>query len=287
MLTRFFSLDEPYREIDENDLRAHLDVSRDLRRVLYKPIKWLSSPSRFNNMNFEIVSFSKTEFSEVTFVGCTFTDCLFIGSKFVKTEFHRCKFVNCNFYKASFDGCYIDPRAFTFNKLYRAIASNVIVETYQRLYDNSSKAGQVDFARYADFEFRRWKRWQLRYDFRSGKMKRLEYVSRYATNFAYEWLAGYGYRPFRFVLWTLVLFSGVACCNRVLLSGSLVHQGVPIGEMTLSTAIFYTYSIMTVLGFSTIVPASGLAQVLTVAEALLGVGWLGIFTSLLVKRFIK
>jgi hypothetical protein len=273
--------------MNEDDVRTHLGVSRDLRRALYKPNKWLSTPRRHNHIHFDTISFSKTEFSEVTFVGCTFTDCLFIGSKFVRTEFHRCRFINCNFYKASFDTCYVDPRTFTFNKTYRASASNVVVETYQRLYDNSLKAGQIDFARYADFEFRRWKRWQLRYDFRNGKMKRLEYASRYVANFTYELLAGYGYKPSRFVLATLALFTLVACFNRVFLSGVLVHQGVTIGEMTWPDAVFYTYSIMTVLGFSTIVPASGLAQVLTVSEALIGVGWLGIFTSLLVKRFIR
>jgi len=86
---------------------------------------------------------------------------------------------------------------------------------------------------------------------------------------------------------TVLMFTIVSFINMNVLPGALKHDGVVVDHMTLSDSIFYTYSMMIALGFSTIVPETGFAKILTVFETLVGIGWLGIFTSLLVKRFIK
>jgi hypothetical protein len=44
---------------------------------------------------------------------------------------------------------------------------------------------------------------------------------------------------------------------------------------------------MTALGFSYITPATTLGKLTSVGEALIGIGWLGVFTSVLVKRFLR
>jgi hypothetical protein len=98
---------------------------------------------------------------------------------------------------------------------------------------------------------------------------------------------GFGYRPWRFIVTTVIVFTVFSFVNMTLLPGALRQDGDVIKEIALSDAIFYTYSMLTALGFSTIVPITGFAKILAVAEALLGIGWLGLFTSLLVKRFIR
>lgn len=287
MLSNFFRLNAPFEKMAENDIQEHLKVSRDLRSALYEPDQWLSDPKRLKGIFFSNVSLSKTEFSEVTFTECHFEDCLFIGAKFIHVEFHRCNFVNCNFYKASFDGCYIDPRSLSFDKKYHKSAANLGVDIYQGLYDNSVRSGQVDFARFADFEFRRWKRWQLAFDRKIGKIDGWDRWTKYAASLLYECVAGFGYKPLRFVLTTILLFTAVSCFNKYALSSALLVDGAKLTHLGWSDAVFYTYSTMTVLGFSTILPATSAAKLLAVTEALMGVGWLGIFTALLVKRFVR
>lgn len=287
MLSDFFKLNPPFEVFDELKLVNHFKTSHDLRSVLYQPDTWPRKPKQFKQMSFSNVSFSKTTFSEITFTECSFEDCLFIGAHFAKTDFHRCEFINCNFYKANFDTCYIDPGTIVFDKRYRRIAANVGVDTYQQLFENSSKARQTDFARIADFEFRRWKRWQLRFDQKAGKISRLDRVLKTGQSVLYEWSAGFGYKPWRFVIATILVFTAVSVLNMNTLPGALQHDGRIIGHLTLADSIFYTYSMMTVLGFSTITPETNFAKLLAVSEALVGIGWLGIFTSLLVKRFIK
>jgi hypothetical protein len=287
MLSDFFKLDEPFVVFDEIKLADHFKTSHDLRSVLYQPDEWLNQQKRVKSFSFTNVSFSKTKFSGVTFTECRFEDCLFIGSTFSNVEFHRCKFINCNLFKTTFDNCYIDPVIIYFDKKYRRFAANIGVHIYQQLYENSSKTRQSDFAMKADFEFRRWKRWQLRYDQKVGKINRFDRALKWSSSLAYEWLAGFGYKPWRFVIATVLVFTTVSLLNMNVLPGALTHDGTTVGNMTLPDAIFYTYSMMTALGFSTIVPKTDFAKILAVSEALVGIGWLGIFTSLLVKRFIK
>ena len=287
MLFDFFKLNEPFEVFDESKLANHFKTSNDLRSVLYQPDVWVSHQKLFKSIRFTNVSFSKTTFSDLTFTECQFEDCLFIGSTFKNVEFHRCKFNNCNFYKTTFDNCYIDPATISFHKKYRHEAANIGVHIYQQLFENSSKSRQSDFEIKADFEFRRWKRWQLRYDQKVGKINQIDRALKWSSSLAYECLAGFGYKPWRFVIATILVFTTVSFFNMNVLPGALKHEGLDVGDITLSDSIFYTYSMMTALGFSTIVPVTDFAKILAVSEALIGIGWLGIFTSLLVKRFIK
>ena len=107
------------------------------------------------------------------------------------------------------------------------------------------------------------------------------------SSIAYEYISGFGYKPLRFIVFTIFIFTLFSFINMNVLPGYLTHHGELVREISFSDSIFYTYSMMTTLGFSTIVPDTGYAKVIAVSEALLGIGWLGIFTALLVKRFIK
>jgi len=139
----------------------------------------------------------------------------------------------------------------------------------------------------ADIELRRWKRWQLKYDKSIGKIGKIDLAIKYSFSVIYEWLTGFGYKPWRFAFSTIILFTVSSIINMNVLPNTIRYNGNIISDISFLDSIFYTYSMMTALGFSTIVPETGLAKILAVSQALVGIGWLGIFTSLLVKRFIK
>jgi hypothetical protein len=287
MLRNFFKLDEPSKEYNDLTLVEHFQHATEIDSVYYKSQVWPSDLPKLDGITFRNVNLSRTLFSHVTFKKCAFEDCLFIGTAFVEVEFHRCTFKNCNFWKCSFDGCYLDPTSIYLDSNYRKTAQNVGLSLYHALYENASKTKQADHEMKADIEFRRWKRWQLDFDRRDGKINRFDYFARRFASLLYEYVAGFGYKPWRFVAATIVVFTTIALINRCVLVGALAKNGNVITTMTMGDSVYYTYSMLTALGFSTIAPVTDYAKIASVLEALCGIGWLGIFTSLLVKRFIK
>lgn len=288
MLTDLFKLDLPVVEFDEAELERHFQTSKDIRSVLFRPDDWPSSAlSSIKGVNFTNVSLSKTSIKKVTFTGCTFEDCLFIGTVFEDVEFHGCKFINCNLHKAHFSECYIDPTIFEFDRAFGVSASNMVLHVYHELYKNASDARQSRWAATADFRFRQWQRAQLNYDFKEGRIGRWHRRRANLSSYIYEYSAGFGYRPLRFVLSTLIAFALVSLFNWIAIGDAFTVDGVRPSHLTLVNSIFYSFSMLTALGFSSIVPLSAGAKLLAVGEALLGIGWLGIFTALLVKRFTR
>jgi hypothetical protein len=75
--------------------------------------------------------------------------------------------------------------------------------------------------------------------------------------------------------------------NHLTISGSLTHSAFNGPSHSFVDSVFYTFSVLTVLGFSMVTPETAFAKIWTVIQALAAVGWLGIFTSILVKRFIR
>jgi hypothetical protein len=161
------------------------------------------------------------------------------------------------------------------------------VRFFQKLLENSSSERQPFFEIDADIRFRQWKRAQLSYDFRQKKISRLQLWINFVRSASYEIICGFGYRPLRFGAFTVFLFFSVALVNVWAFRGGLSVNGTAIQAPDLVDSIYFTFSILTVLGFSSIVPTTSFAKVLTVLEALAGVGWMGMFTSVLVKRFLK
>jgi Ion channel/Pentapeptide repeats (8 copies) len=287
MLFNFFRLDDPFDTFDEAELIQHFRTSNDLRNVLYEPAEWPKELRRCTSYNFKNVSLSKKLIENCTFRNCYFEDCLFIATVFNNVHFHNCRFTNCNFFKAEVSECYLDPKSIRFDKRYKKTAANIGVQFFQQLLENSSRTKQPFFEIDADIKFRQWKRAQLRYDYRTRKIGRAQLVIGYLRSGLYELFCGFGYRPLRFAVWTIILFLTVATINLGLFTGGLTVNGVAVRRPDFVDSVFFTFSVLTVLGFSSIVPVGSAAKLLTVLEALGGVGWMGLFTSLLVKRFLK
>lgn len=287
MLKDFFKLNTPYTDIDEDDIVSYLEAQSEVQSALFRPDSWPKSLNKLKNMSFSNVSLSKTAFSKVTFTRCEFTDCLFIGCIFEDVEFHSCKFVNCNFYKSKFERCYINPNSFKFKFKYKLTHANVGVSLFQNLMENSAKEKQSLFEKISDIKFRKWKNWQSKFDYNSNKIGLWRLIYTFFANFVYDAISGYGYKPIRFVFFTIFIFTSISWANTIVLPDIISVDGRDISKIDFYDSLFYTYSMLTGLGFSYIVPLTPIAKIYSVAMAFFGIGWLSLFTSMIVKRFLK
>ena len=259
----------------------------EVSNILFRGSVWYQARQKIKGVTFKNVSIQNMELFQLTFTECTFEDCLFNGSHFREVEFHKCKFINSSMWKAKFEQCYLDPRTIHLDRRYQIEAANVGVTMYQALLSNYANERQDAFYADADIQFRRWKRHQLDWDIRK---KHVDAIPGRWTRFkslTYDILAGYGYKPGRLFGFTIAFFLAISVFNHFAIGSNLAVNGEPPANPTLVDSIFYSFSVLTVLGFSTVVPASAFAKLLTVFEALAAIGWLAIFTSVLVKRFLR
>ena len=221
VLESFSDLNGDSEVFDHVMIEAHFKTSDHLKSVQFWPEDWPTSLTKMSNRHFNNVNLSKTKFTRVTFKECTFEDCLFVGTQFIEVEFHRCSFINCNFYKTSFEKCYLDPKVILIDKVYKSTQSNVFVTLFQRLLDNSAALHQADFAATADIRFRQWKRAQINFELEKGHITKYSAFFQRWRSRIYEVFAVFGYKPTRFMAWTIVLFFIISFLNGFFLGESL------------------------------------------------------------------
>jgi Ion channel/Pentapeptide repeats (9 copies) len=287
VLEKLFRLDGTPTLYVATDKLPPMSPNDEVINAVFTQGQWGVTSKRIKEVKFKNVAFSNNLLTKITFTDCNFEDCLFIGTQFEEVEFHGCHFVDCNFWKARFKQVYLDPAKIKLSQRFKVEAANVGVSVFQALLGNFGDERQDEFYMKTDILFRRWKRFQISADARRNRLSNLNARWRWFTNFVYDISAGYGYSPIRFFLVTLGLFFAISLLNHALIGDALKIDGETVPHSSLIDTIFYTFSILTVLGFSSIVPHSDFAKLLTVMEALLAVGWLGIFTSILVKRFLR
>ena len=267
--------------------------------IVFPPGPWVPPTSDIKNVTFRNVAFNKTTISQVTFTECTFEDCTFTRAHLDEVEFHGCDLINCALYKMRLTRVYLRPERVKFAPRFRVDAANVGISAFQAMLSNFAEERQDHFFMQAEIEFRRWKRYQIWYDLRVENLTRWEAWWEWTCSIMHEGLTGFGYRPIRFLMWTIALFFAVSCMNYFLIGGSIQVAGAAVTSVAPGTgaevpahasfidSVFYSFSVLTVLGFSSVTPSSDGAKILTVFEALASIGWLGIFTAVLVKRFLR
>lgn len=266
--------------------------------IVFPPGAWIPPTNDIKDVTFKNVAFNKTMISQVTFTGCTFEDCIFTRAHLEEVEFHGSDLVNCALYKMRLTRVYLRPERIKFARRFRVEAANVGISAYQAMLSNFAEERQDHFFMQAEIEFRRWKRYQIWYDLRVGNLTKWEARWEWVRSIVHEGLTGFGYRPMRFFIWTIALFLFVSCVNYFLIGSTIQVAGTAASSASTVGAsapthasfidsMFYTFSVLTVLGFSTVTPSSDGAKILTVFEALASIGWLGIFTAVLVKRFLR
>ena len=286
MLSNLFRLDGEPLVVRAGMPIPGLSAAEPVQDIVFEVNPWKTGTG-VKGVRFLRIAFSKL-IEKVTFTDCTFEDCLFIGTRFEEVEFHNCEFRNCNFWKAKFSQVYLDPQSIFYDRKFETDAANAGISLYQALLGNFEDQRQDKFYLISDIRFRRWKRFQIGADLKRGRVGWVEARFQQFTSWLYDVCVGYGYDPLRFFATTVGLFLLVSWLNYSVIASAVSIANTKPGTATsFVDAIFYTFSILTVLGFSTIVPASPLAKLMSVSEALLAVGWLGMLTSVLVKRFLR
>lgn len=287
LLKNLFRLDGNPTKVGAGNEVPNCSPGETIRNVIFEQDGWANSAKQIRDVTFENVSFSKLEISKVTFKDCTFKDCLFLGTQLTEVEFHGCQFYDCNLWKADFKQVYLDPTSLHLGRRFRNEAQNVGVTVFQALLANFADERQDEFYMEADIRFRRWKRYQIWWTLSRERISAPVAWWRWSRSLIYECVAGFGYRPFRFFVTTIALFFAVSYLNYVLIADAITVGASETGPASYVDTVYFTFSILTVLGFSSILPETDFAKLLTVFQALLAVGWLGMFTSILVKRFLR
>ncbi len=287
MLSNLFRLDGTPAVIGPNDDMPSMSPDDVVANIVFEPGPWTPPKRRIRGVTFHDVAFSKTTISQITFTNCKFEDCLFIGTHLTEVEFHGCDFKNCNFWKVRFEKVYLHPDKIMFDERYRGEAANVGISVFQAMLSNFAEERQDHYYMLADIRFRRWKRFQIAHERKRQNITPWQARWQWLRSIVYEVVAGFGYRPLRFFGWTIVLFLLLSALNHVLIGGSMRVEGNDVAHTSFVDSVYYSFSVLTVLGFSSVTPATGPAKILTVIEALASIGWLGIFTSVLIKRFLR
>lgn len=301
MLKDFFTLDGEFIVFKTlNDLEDHFKTSSSLENVLFEPDSIVAvSNNLFKRRTFKNVSFAKTMFKSLTMTDCHFVDCLFIGTRFINCHFHGCTFTDCNPHRVGFEKCHIDPNSFLLDKGYKTTHSNIGTWLFHELFMNSKNMHQSRFSGDAEIQFNRWKRAQLNYEFNESKKARQQSIKQCIKGWflfaitllldvAYDWLNGYGNRPVRFFVISIVMLLFVSMIIHIfwpvwgLAKGpELLNQGSYL------TSIYYTTVVTTTLGFGDITPTTDSGRTLAIILSISGVIWLALLAATIIKRLIR
>ena len=290
MLTDFFKLNSPFRAFKtEQELVDPLLTSNDLRDISFEPAT-LGPPNRtlpnnpYYNKTFTNVSFSKTTISGVIFRNCLFVDCLFMGTHFNNCQFRGCTFKGCNPYQVRFTNTYIDPSVFE-GMLNPVEHSNIGMHLFQQLYNNSREQNQQNFANSAEFNSKKWSRYDLNYRYRQASFNR-RYIVEWLANYSFFIMAGYGIRSKFLLAWAFIVTVVSVGINFFLWDSlNIVERNGFLAEKQFINVLYYTATIPTGTGDFT--PGSSIGRLIFLGEALVGLIILSLFATWLVKRALR
>ena len=104
----------------------------------------------------------------------------------------------------------------------------------------------------------------------------------------YDLFAGYGLRTSPFIGWTLIIFVLIIFANHTLWdSFGMKSDLVGIGKPNLITTFYYTVITLSTLGYGDITPSTSLGMALAGIESILGIIWLAILASIIIKKIVR
>ena len=291
MLTDFFHLNDPFDEFHSfQELKSALRNSNDLRNVAFYPNKLTSKDlerqrSLFTKITFTNVSFSKTEISDVTFQECKFVDCLFIDTRFEDSEFHQCTFRGCNPHKAEFNNTYIDPEVFV-GMIDKKKYPNVGIYLFQQLYKNSMSMGQTPFARIAEFNVRKWERYNLKRKYRGQNKSKWGYFRDWSTNIFSYLVTGYGIRARFWISWAILIGMISVCFNYLFWDYlDVAGRDGTVAKYDLIEVLFYT--VTTFVGRGILAPGSDFGKLAFIVQTCLGLFMVGVFLRWIMRLVVR
>jgi hypothetical protein len=290
MLKDFFRLNGKPGKIEaQEEFFSHLEKSDHLKDVIYTPEElYIDRPkNKLRNKLFQNVSFSKTIIKNINFINCSFEDCLFIGTEFLSCEFHGCSFICCNPYQSVFKQTYLNPTHFA-KILNPREHSNIGIILFQRLMANFIELKQLQFSKLSEYYFRKWKRYQLCYELRNKKITIAQFLKKWVPDKLYDLFAGYGLRTAPFIAWTLIIFLFIIFTNHILWDNfGMKSELAGISQPNLITTFYYTVITLSTLGYGDITPSTSLGMALAGIESILGIIWLAILASIIIKKIAR
>ena len=290
----FTQLREPYKVLTSaNELLRFLAPPRRsnlVENMAYEPSSFASrlKPLKFRveDTKFRNFSFSQTHLSHIEFQNCDFEDCLFVGSLIEKCTFRSCSFSNCNFFRCDVENCFVNPKSFK-NCVDRYIDPNIGVSLYRELLQNSRQLAQPEFAREAQFQLKRWTRFQKQKEVKDGKKGFLRKFKDYvgiSLSLVSEVTAGYGLRLTRFSATSIGFVFATSVLNYCFRSPfGLMLNETPVDSFV--EAFYFSVIVVTSLGFGDITPTTSLGQVVVSLEAVGGFFMFAVLASMLYRRF--
>lgn len=273
---------------DEEKLFQHFKVSNEIRFVSCAKVKFGGERKKIKGKTFFKVWFKDAVFENVYFQDCIFDECWLLGAVFQNCEFHDCQLKNCNTHKVRFDRTYIDPRSFS--KLPdKSRYANIGVHLFQELFRNSHEMLQPDFKNSAEYEFRRWQRYELASRWRGAAGRTWRTARRWAGNMFFFMLSGYGLKPSRVVIWFSFFLFFVILFNYATWPCFDFHSGskLAVEHPTFPLAVYYSVITLSTLGYGDITPQSSFGLLVTSLEAMLGLVWLALLASVLIKKVLR
>lgn len=305
MLDDFFKLNGTPKKIDkELELKTIVDSEETIRDIIYLPDK-LKNDERYprykiRRRTFINVSFTKTRLKNIDFTACHFQDCLFIGSTFENCQFHQCSFENVNTHQIKIKRTYIDPVSFKKNYSKKEIdKSNLAVHLFQELLDNSRDQEQSEFARIANYYFKKWQSRLSRSKYYRKKPYKItlgEFISEYVPNFLYRWIFGYGLRLRSFIATFLVVYGMFYLINFLFWKDYGFHvKDFPIHSFNSENAemvspianLYFTADAMTQLVDSQFQPSTNFGMTFLSLQGFSGFILLSFLITVLINRFVK
>lgn len=302
MLNNFWKLNGKPEEINKkSDFRNIVFGNDEIKNIIYWPdiLKPTKKHPRLKieKKSFNNVSFTKTILQDVDFTSCHFEDCLFIGSTIDNCKFRKCTFKNVNTDDIEIKKTYINPSSFTSNYSKSDIGkANLAVHLFQQLLNNSRDEEQSEFARNADYNF---KKWQGRLSKSKYQLKKpypinwIEHKTEYVPNWLYRWSFGYGLRLRNFFLSFGIVYVVFYILNLVLWNNyKLTKKDLSIDSFDpniygLKANFFYTTDVTTQLVDSQFQPSTDLGMFMLTFQGITGFVLFTFLITILINKFVK
>lgn len=300
MLKNFFTLNEPYKEItSQKEFEEQLAISKHLTNILYRPDIFKSNREntklKIKETNFTNISFTKTELSNIYFDQCIFEDCLFIGTNVIDCEFHNCTFKNVNTHKIKINRTYINPRSFEGN-IVEFNKANICTHLFQQLLNNSKDYEQSKFARYAQYNFEKWKTRNYYKECFLDNPSQISvwgFLKNYPINWFFKWSFGFGLRLRNFIITFTIVFCFFLYQNyknwssyKFVNKGSEI-DGFRLDSTNINSNIYYTLEATTKLVDSQLQPTSISGMNWLLVQSILGFILLTALVTIIINRFVK
>ena len=244
-------------------------------------------PHRLEQKTFVDVWFKRTLIEDARFFDCKFLDCRLMGVVFRNCEFHDCVFEHCNTHKIRFEKTYVNPKSFR-RLPSKSSYANIGVHLFQELYRNSHETLQPEFKNSAEYEFKKWTRYEVFWKWREKKATTFRTAQKWVPNMFFYLLSGYGLKWGRLVFWSALFFAAIVKFNYNHWSKFDFHSSTLIvARRSFHLAVYYTTVTLSTLGYGDITPKSEFGLLVTSVEAMLGLVWLAGVASVFIKKVLR